>query len=154
MESDCAMWAKEKAVKSDPGGRTKLSGVWLPHAGSGSGLTALLLRLPHLAVIETLHTVSTHVKPQKKTPPKRGKNCRSNCQKEKRNDTGVSPPCYSLGGCMSSISTLTKPPISSAFLMVISHLESSTPSTSTKPSIPALNRARQLSRSMALRVGG
>lgn len=50
MESGRGVNRNKKAVRTDPGGRTSLS-LWdltLPHTGSGSDLTALLVWLPHL----------------------------------------------------------------------------------------------------------
>lgn len=49
----------KKAVKTDPGGKTpQLLADALPQSGSGSDLTALMLRFPHLTMFALYHAMS------------------------------------------------------------------------------------------------
>lgn len=107
--------AKKKAIKSDPGGKTlRFVGDALPHAGSESGLMALIFCLVSTPCAVILTTKSHGV----------------------------------------SIATSTNPPTVSPLRMVSDQCLSSTLRTSARPSRPAFMRARALSRSYCLRVGG
>jgi hypothetical protein len=75
MESDCnGVETKEKAVKSDPGGRTKRFWREATPYGVGIRLNGSALRLPHLAVSELWGKEIPLVKRAKKDPAGAGFN--------------------------------------------------------------------------------